>query len=113
MTPVSHFFISWVVANTAEINKRERMLVTAAGVVPDIDGLVIIGDLLKKENGQFLPWYEEFHHVLAHNIVISIMALALTFFLAWKRCFSPLELISREIDTKFIAALHNRFAGRT
>lgn len=47
------------------------------------------------------------------NIVISIMALALTFFHAWKRCFSPLELISREVDTKFIAVLHNRFGGRT
>lgn len=162
------------------------MLVTAAGVIPDIDGLVIIGDLITQKNGQFLPWYDEFHRVLAHNIVfailitlltlmiskrrwmcallvsvsfhihllgdlvgsagrdgskwsiayfwpfsnwqltwdgqwalsawpnivISIIALVLTFFLAWKRGFSPLELISRDIDTKFVAALHNRFGKR-
>src|SRR5207237_8183208 len=38
MSPATHFLTGWVLANTASLNRRERALVTLAGVVPDIWG---------------------------------------------------------------------------
>jgi hypothetical protein len=43
------------------------------------------------------------------NIVITIVLLAITFYLAWRRGFSPLEMISHKADRAFVGALHKRF----
>jgi inner membrane protein len=45
MSPITHLLISWSVANISKINRRERALVTLAGVVPDIDGTGLIIDI--------------------------------------------------------------------
>jgi hypothetical protein len=40
MNPIEHFFIGWCVANvSSEISARERMIITAAAIAPDLDGL--------------------------------------------------------------------------
>jgi inner membrane protein len=44
------------------------------------------------------------------NIAITIALLVITFVLAWKRGYSPLELISRRADAAFVGALRARFA---
>ncbi|HWZ98943.1 MAG TPA: metal-dependent hydrolase [Candidatus Dormibacteraeota bacterium] len=43
------------------------------------------------------------------NFAITIGFLALMFFLAWKRGFSPLEIVSTSTDQKFVATLRARF----
>jgi hypothetical protein len=45
------------------------------------------------------------------NFVITIVAMAIAFFLAWKRGYSPLEIISTYVDRAFIRTLRNRFGS--
>ncbi len=45
------------------------------------------------------------------NIVITVGLLAATFYLAWRRGFSPTELVSRRADTAFIDTLRARFGA--
>jgi hypothetical protein len=43
------------------------------------------------------------------NFMITGLLLALIFYLAWKRGYSPLEMISNKLDQGFVGALRNRF----
>jgi hypothetical protein len=43
------------------------------------------------------------------NFIITIIAITLTFFFAWKRFYSPLELISYKADRIFVETLQKRF----
>ena len=47
------------------------------------------------------------------NILITIALLLITFWLAWRRGFSPLEMLSARADSSFVAALRRRFPART
>ncbi len=85
MSPITHFFISWVVANGDSLNKRERGAVVLAGVVPDVDGLGIIAETLTKNSELPLLWWSKFHHVLAHNIGFGILIALGCFFIAKQR----------------------------
>ena len=186
MSPVSHFLISWVVANTAELDRRDRAIVTLAGIAPDLDGLGIIPELLTRHSSHPLLWFSQYHHMLFHNLlaalvaaavavalghkralaaglafltfhlhlfcdligargpdgyqwpipyllpfshrewawsgqwalnawpnfVITGMALLMTFWLAWKKGTSPLEMLSEKADRAFVTALRARFPQR-
>ena len=37
MSPVTHFLTGWVLANAADLNRRDRAVVTLAAVVPDVE----------------------------------------------------------------------------
>jgi inner membrane protein len=43
------------------------------------------------------------------NFAITIGLLALAFYLAWRRGFSPLEMVSRRADQVFVETLRARF----
>lgn len=43
------------------------------------------------------------------NFIVTIVLLIITFYFAWKRGHSPLELVSRRADHALVAALHQRF----
>jgi membrane-bound metal-dependent hydrolase YbcI (DUF457 family) len=43
------------------------------------------------------------------NVVLTIALLTVTFWLAWRRGFSPLEMVSEKVDAAFVAALRNRW----
>ena len=73
MNTVSHLLTSWVVANTADLTARDRALVTLAGVVPDIDGLGIIAEILTEHTAAPLLWYSKYHHVLCHNLGFGLL----------------------------------------
>src|SRR6185437_6122958 len=74
MSPITHFFMGWIVANSApSLTKRERAIVTWASVVPDIDGLGIIAEKLTQNSSHPLNWWSEYHHVLGHNIGFAIV----------------------------------------
>jgi inner membrane protein len=184
MSPITHLFISWSVANSCTINKRDRALVTFAGIIPDIDGAGIILDFISHGPGEPLHWWSKYHHVLGHNIgfglflvlitlvvstrrwitsclvllsfhlhllcdlvgskgpdgyqwpipylmpfsdawqwvwtgqwelnawpniLITTMTVFLVFYLAWKRGYSPLEMISTKANDAFLCTLRNRF----
>ena len=186
MSPVTHFLTGWVAANCARLNRTERAIVTLACVVPDIDGLGIIPELLTRNSSHPLLWFTLYHHslhtltfalgiaavafVLATqrwmvaalaflsfhihlledilgsrgpdgyqwpipylalfstklqltwsgqwglnawpNVAITVVLIAMTFWLAWLRGFSPLEMISTTADAAFVAALRRRFPLR-
>jgi len=184
MNPASHLLLSWTVANAADITRRDRALVTLSGIIPDIDGVGIIAELLTENTSMPLIWYSKYHHVLGHNlglslilaaavflfsinrrisavlafvafqlhllgdlvgsrgpdgyqwpipyffpfstdwtlswdgqwelnawpnILVSLLLLGITLYLAWKRGHSPLEMISLKADTALVAQLRKRF----
>ncbi len=187
MSPVTHFLSGWVLANSATLDRKERALVALACVVPDLDGLGIVPELLTRNSAHPLNWFTLYHHrlhtlafslivaavasALANqkwktgwlallsfhihlfedmigsrgpdgyqwpisylspfssavqlgwqgqwalnawpNVVITIALLLLTFWLAWWRGFSPLEMISTKADSAFVGALRNRFPRGT
>jgi hypothetical protein len=73
MNPVSHLLTGWVVANTVDLTARDRALVTLAGVLPDIDGLGIITEILTEHTTSPLLWYSQYHHVLCHNLGFGLL----------------------------------------
>jgi len=185
MSPVTHFLSGWVFANCVKFERRDRAIVTLACVVPDVDGLGIIPELLTRNSSHPLLWFTLYHHslhTLAFSVVVGILAFALsrqrwktgifalvsfhlhlfedvlgsrgpdgyqwpipylapfslafpfswrgqwglnawpnvaltvlllliTFWLAWRRGFSPLEMISKKADGAFVGTLRRRFTA--
>jgi membrane-bound metal-dependent hydrolase YbcI (DUF457 family) len=184
MNPVTHFLTGWAVANCVpSLERRDRALVALACVIPDVDGLGAVADLLTRHTGHPTEWFSRYHHQLHSlpfaivvaavcaglarrrwvtsllalltfhlhlledlagsrgpegyqwpipylapfsqmgqlvwsrqwqlnawpNFAITIVLLGLTFYLAWRRGFSPVEMISRNVDEAFVRALRVRF----
>lgn len=72
-------------ANGGARTRKDRFLVTASGVVPDIDGLGAITDLLTRDTVQPLRLFDKYHHVLGHNLGFGIAIGVTTFCLATRR----------------------------
>src|SRR5688572_30361913 len=65
----THFLTGWLVALPKEgLTRRERGAIALAGVAPDLDGLGLVVDKLNQWMGRESIYYEEWHHVLAHNV---------------------------------------------
>jgi inner membrane protein len=47
------------------------------------------------------------------NVLITIVLLLITLWLAWRRGFSPLEMVSTRADVALVASLRRRFPVRT
>jgi len=88
MNPATHLLISWTVANTAALARRDRALVTLAGVVPDLDGAGIVAELLTENTTTPLIWYSKYHHVLGHNLALGLILAAAVFMLSIRRWMS-------------------------
>src|SRR3954451_18839451 len=74
MSPITHLFIGWAVANTApSLEKRDRALITWASVVPDLDGLGIVAERLTQNSARPLNWWSDYHHILGHNLGFAIL----------------------------------------
>jgi len=84
MSPVTHFFTGWVLANSAALSRRERALVTLACVVPDVDGLGIVAEYLTRNSQHPLEWFSTYHHTL-HSLPFAIVVAAGSFALATER----------------------------
>jgi len=94
MSPITHFFMGWAVANSApSLNKRERALVTWASVVPDIDGLGIIADRLTRNSNHPLNWWGDYHHTLGHNFGFAIVVAAIVAIFATQRVKTTLLVL--------------------
>ena len=186
MSPVTHFLSGGVFANSVKLDRRDRAIVTLACVVPDIDGLGIIPEILTRNSVHPLLWFSLYHHSLHNlafalvvaavafaiasrkwatgllallsfhvhlfedllgsrgpdgdqwpipylapfshapqltwsgqwglnawpNVVLTVVLLLVTFWLAWRRGFSPLEMVSPRVDAAFVGALRRRFPRR-
>ncbi|MDC3378933.1 metal-dependent hydrolase [Planctomycetota bacterium] len=63
----SHALVGWLVAEAIPgLERRDRVLIFLAGVVPDLDGLTILGKVAGHPE-----LYENWHHVLCHNITAA------------------------------------------
>lgn len=185
MSPISHLLLSWNIANLPHCtSRRDRILVTLAGILPDLDGVGIVAEWLTRKTDEPLLWWTHYHHVAAHNLTgalavigfaallansrrqtallagtafhlhlvcdvigsrgadgytwpiayfwpfsdsilwtwsgqwalnawpnlaITAVALMTTLMLAWRRGYSPLELVSSQLDQRFVATLRQRF----
>lgn len=80
MSPITHFLMGWVTANARPgLSLRDRALVTWASVIPDIDGLGIVPELLTRNSSHPLNWWTDYHHVLGHNIGFALVWTAILF----------------------------------
>src|SRR5262249_49674818 len=86
MSPVTHFLTGWVFANCARLQKRDRALVTLACVIPDVDGLGVIPELMTRNSAHPLLWFSLYHHSL-HNLAFAFVISCFSFWVArekWK-----------------------------
>jgi len=81
MSPVTHFFSGWVLANCVKLDRKDRALVTLACVIPDIDGLGIVAEILTRNSAHPLLWFSLYHHSL-HNLAFALFVAAVAFAIA-------------------------------
>lgn len=93
MSPVTHLLLSWSFGSIFPFDRRDRVLVTLAGVVPDVDGAGMLWDLFSYHSGQPLELWIRFHHVLCHNIAFGIFIALLTLCLATRRLLAGLAVL--------------------
>jgi inner membrane protein len=74
MSPVTHFFAGWLVASvtTAPLTRREKILVVAASLAPDLDGLGLVPELLTRNSAHPLSWFSLYHHSL-HTLAFALV----------------------------------------
>src|ERR1700712_4528283 len=59
----THIMSGWCVANALPLGPRERLFCMVAASAADVDGLgMIAGDY----------YYQEYHHVLGHNLLFAV-----------------------------------------
>lgn len=184
MQPITHLLASWTVASTPRLETRDRVIITLAGIAPDVDGVGVVVELATQHTEQPLLWWSNYHHVIGHNLtfgiaiflaalaiakrrlltaglaffvfhlhllcdvigsrgpegyqwpipyfypylqnieltwsgqwtlnawpnfVLTIILMTITFYLAWKKGFSPLEIISKRADRVFVDTFRKRF----
>jgi len=94
MSPITHFFMGWAVAETApSLSKRDRAFVTWASVVPDIDGLGIIAEKLTQNSSPPLSWWSNYHHVLGHILGFGLVVSALAAIFAQQKVKTTLLVL--------------------
>ena len=81
MSPVTHFFAGWLLASVSPtglttLTRREKALVVAAAVAPDLDGLGIVPELLTRNTSHPLLWFSEYHHSLHTRAFALLCTLA-------------------------------------
>ena len=66
MHPLTHTLIGWSLAHAVPLTRRDRALVTLAGMIPDIDGLGLVFELLTRQSPHPLLWWQ-------HTTFLSII----------------------------------------
>lgn len=72
MTPPQHFIISWVVANGVTLDRRSRLGITLAGILPDVDGLGYFVDRANLRFDVYSHYYMDYHHFIGHNLFAGL-----------------------------------------
>ncbi|MBF0189443.1 MAG: metal-dependent hydrolase [Magnetococcales bacterium] len=99
MGPLTHALLGWTTANTHPgLTRRERIWITVAGVVPDLDGLGILAPLFTDGALSSIDGYLRWHHVVAHNILFAVLFAAVAWAVTGRRLWTfVLTLISMHL----------------
>lgn len=85
MSPITHLLISWSAASCFKISKKDRILATIAGVIPDIDGIGLGYDLFINGDDRTMAYWSTYHHTLCHNIGFGLLLTIAAFAIASRR----------------------------
>ena len=85
MSPITHLLASWTVASIPRLERRDRAIITLAGISPDIDGLGIVAELATRHTERPLLWWSEYHHVIGHNLTFGLAVFILAAAIAKRR----------------------------
>ncbi len=86
MTPITHFLVSWTMADQLGVEGRDRAVLTWAGVVADLDGLPLLVDLGNRLLGrQETYYYFEYHHMFLHGLPAAVATAVVAGLLATRR----------------------------
>ena len=85
MNPLTHALLGWTLAQAVPLTRRDRALVTLAGVLPDVDGLGLVAELLTRDGPHPLLWWSAYHHALGHNLGFALVVAAVVACLAHRR----------------------------
>lgn len=86
MSPITHFLISWDIANIAnKLDRRERLAITLAGIVPDSDGIGIIVDAITSQSSHPTNLFSTCHHLLGHNLGFALWVTISVFLLTGRQ----------------------------
>lgn len=67
--------MSWLcAAPVRDWGRRERVAVTLAGIAPDVDGAGYVIDTFAPFWGAQTYLYQQYHHILAHNLAFALLA---------------------------------------
>jgi len=87
MSPITHFFAGWMLASAfpagrpTTLTRREKALVVAAAVAPDLDGLGIVPELLTRNTSHPLLWFSQYHHSL-HTLAFALICTLAAYIIA-------------------------------
>src|ERR1700683_201911 len=87
MSPFTHFLTGWVLANAVDLNRRDRAIVTIAAVVPDVDGLGIVAEILTRHSQHPLLWFSDYHHAL-HTFLFALVVFVGAFLISTRKWIS-------------------------
>jgi inner membrane protein len=86
VSPITHLLVSWSVADSFQLSRRDLALVTLCGILPDLDGVVVVVDLGARAFGRPDPFlYGQYHHMLTHGLPAALLFAALAGVLADER----------------------------
>jgi hypothetical protein len=74
----THLLTGWALANAASLERRERAIVTAAAVVPDLDALGLLVEHTPLHAVVPGHWFSDYHHVATHNVGAALVVFALS-----------------------------------
>lgn len=77
MSPLVHAELSWLLSQGLRA-RRDRILVTCAGLAPDLDGLTLLGGT---------ELYVRYHHILFHGYVGALLTMGVCVALARQRAW--------------------------
>ena len=82
MSPITHFFTGWLLASAtaAPLTRREKILVVAASVAPDVDGFGLLPEFLTRNLAHPLLWFSQYHHSL-HTLAFALVCALAAFFI--------------------------------
>lgn len=86
MNPITHLFVGWTLGDAATRDARDRALIAWSGVVPDVDGLSLLPDIVNRLlHRPATDYYFQYHHMLTHGLPAAVLCGAAVFACARKR----------------------------